>query len=32
MSKSLIDTVQFRHGAQLSSRLVMPPMLTFSGF
>ncbi|MGO5580469.1 NADH-dependent flavin oxidoreductase [Streptococcus milleri] len=31
MSKSLIDTVQFRHGAQLSSRLVMPPMLTFSG-
>ncbi|KXU01278.1 NADH-dependent oxidoreductase [Streptococcus constellatus] len=31
MSKSLIDTVQFRHGAQLPSRLVMPPMLTFSG-
>ncbi|SUN80784.1 putative NADH-dependent oxidoreductase [Streptococcus milleri] len=31
MSKSLIDTVQFRHGAQLSSCLVMPPMLTFSG-
>ena len=31
MLKSLIDTVQFRHGAQLSSRLVMPPMLTFSG-
>lgn len=31
MSKSLIDTVQFRHGAQLSSRLVMSPMLTFSG-
>ena len=31
MSKSLTDTVQFRHGAQISSRLVMPPMLTFSG-
>lgn len=31
MSKHVTDTVTFRHGAKIDSRIVMPPMLTFSG-
>ena len=29
--KKVTDTVQFRHGATVLNRIVMPPMLTFSG-
>ena len=31
MTKQLIDTVVLRHGAKLDSRIVMSPMLTYSG-
>ena len=31
MTKQLTDSVTFRHGATISSRIVQPPMLTNSG-
>lgn len=31
MVNRLTDTVSFRHGAQVHNRIVLPPMLTFSG-
>ncbi len=31
MTKQLTDTVVLRHGAKLDSRIVMSPMLTYSG-
>ncbi len=31
MTKQLMDTVVLRHGAKLDSRIVMSPMLTYSG-
>ncbi|MDK6729393.1 NADH-dependent oxidoreductase, partial [Aerococcus urinae] len=31
MTKTLRDTVKFRHGAEIKGRIVQPPMLTNSG-
>ncbi|MBG9979577.1 oxidoreductase [Facklamia lactis] len=31
MTKKLTDTIILRHGAQLKSRIAMPPMLSYSG-
>lgn len=31
MTKELTDKITFRHGASVTNRIVMPPMLTFSG-
>ena len=31
MSKQIVDSIQLRHGAKLTNRLVLSPMYTFSG-